>query len=411
MLDSNEERRFTMADSRIVPIWRKLLVAALVLLVTCATLIITAIFIFLAPRGAFNHTDFFAIWSFARFEIENPAALIYDHKAQQDFLLSLDPTFPEPMPFPYPPIYLFVLRPLGWLSYPVARTFWSATTFLAYMAAVCSPGWRLRVVLPALLSPASAINLVFGQNGFLTAALLIGGIRLAPSRPFAGGILLGLLAYKPQFGLLVAIALFAGGLWQAALAAALTVAVAVAASLFAFGWEAWTAWVIAMPDYLAILNADRARLLHFMPTVFANMVALGASDRLAETVQFVVTATAAAAVWLAFRRAPATLPHKAFLRRDGKGDTDRAAVLAVAAVLASPYALVYDLPLVGASIALVVAEYGPTLSVLELLTLGAAALLPAGMALDLIPPISATGVGLLLGLILLRCRGGAQGFS
>ena len=100
---------------------------------------------------------------------------------------------------------------------------------LAYLVAVCAPAWRLRTVLVALFAPASVINLGFGQNGFLTAALLIGGIRLTPSRQLIGGALLGLLAYKPQFGLVVAVAVIAAGLWRAAFAAVLTIGAASAA--------------------------------------------------------------------------------------------------------------------------------------------------------------------------------------
>jgi hypothetical protein len=37
--------------------------------------------------------------------------------------------------------------------------------------------------LLALLAPAAAVNLLHGQNGFLTAALMIGGIGLARWRP------------------------------------------------------------------------------------------------------------------------------------------------------------------------------------------------------------------------------------
>jgi hypothetical protein len=365
-----------------------------VLLSVYMTMAFVAIFALHAMSGEFHHWDFFGIWSWARFEIEHPAALIYDHAAQQAFLLSLDPTFPMPMPFPYPPFYLLLIRPLGWLSYPVAQALWSATTLLAYIVAVCAPAWRLRIVLPALLAPAIAINLLYGQNGFLTAALLVGGVRLAPSRPVAGGVLLGLLAYKPQFGLLVVIALVAARMWRAAAVAAFTVVAAVLASLLAFGPEPWTAWARAMPDFVAIVDANRERLLPLMPTALANALALGASDRLAGAIQFVATAAAAAVVWFAFKRAPPAYPG---------GTAGRTAVLATASILAAPYAFVYDMTLVAAAVAIVVAEYGATLSAIETLALGLAALLPAFMLLDTIP-LGAAVHGLLLALILRRCR-------
>ena len=55
-----------------------------------------------------------------------------------------------------------------------------------------------------------------GQNGFLTAAL-IGGRRCCNwrTRPLLAGLLLGLLTYKPHFGLLFPVALIFGGYWRA----------------------------------------------------------------------------------------------------------------------------------------------------------------------------------------------------
>src|SRR5258708_29904533 len=78
-----------------------------------------------ALSGDRAHNDFFAIWGWARFEIAHPPSQIYDHAAQKAFLLSLDSQVPGPMPFAYPPTYLLLIRPLGWLSYPVAYAIWS----------------------------------------------------------------------------------------------------------------------------------------------------------------------------------------------------------------------------------------------------------------------------------------------
>lgn len=330
------------------------------------------------------HLDFVGIWSWARMAIERPPAEIYDHARQQAFLLSLDPGFPVPMPFPYPPPYLLLIAPLGWLSYPAARAIWSAATLLAYMAAVGAPDWRPRTMTLALLAPASAVNLLYGQNGFLTAALLIGGVRLAPTWPVCGGVLLGLLAYKPQFGLVVVAALAAAKMWRAGVAAAAAVAAATAASLIAFGVAPWIAWVGAMPDFVAIVDAQRARLLHLMPTGLSNVLALGASDRVAWAAQGAAIGLAVAAVWFFFRRANGRIA---------------AAALAVAAVLASPYAFVYDLTLVGAAIALLAGEpdlaYPAATAALAIV----AAIWPAAMLLDLAPPLASVVHGALLGAI------------
>jgi alpha-1,2-mannosyltransferase len=276
---------------------------------------------------------------------------------------------------------------LGWLSYPVAQAIWSGATLLCYAAALWGRQARSQTALLALLAPATAMNLLYGQNGFLTAALLVGGIRLAPSRPVLGGVLLGLLSYKPQFGLLVPIALAAAALWRVALVAAFTVAIVAAASLLAFGVEPWIAWIQAMPEFGEIVSSERAHLLHLMPTALSDALALGASDRLATIIQGAVTIAAAAGVWYAFRRG---------LRRSA------AAVLALASVLASPYAFIYDLTLVGAAIALIATERNTVLSAVEVLVLAVAMLLPVGMFLNAIPPMATVVHGAVFGMILLR---------
>jgi hypothetical protein len=272
------------------------------------------------------------------------------------------------------------------------------------MVAVCAPAWRPRLVLPALLAPATAVNLAVGQNGFLIAALLIAGIRLTPSWPVAGGVLLGLLAFKPHFGLLVAIALVAAGWWRTALAAALTVMAMAAASIYAFGSEAWTAWASSARGFVSILDQHRADLLPLMPTVLTNALALGASDRLAGAMQFAATAAAAAAVWFAFKQPASRGPAAKY----GWGSAGKAAVLATASLLASPYAFAYDMTLVAAAVALIVGEYWTTLSAAEVLVLGVASLLPAGILLHAMPPLSAAWLGLLLALVVLRCRRAAH---
>jgi hypothetical protein len=344
-----------------------------------------------AASGFPAHSDFFGIWSWARFEIEQPPERIYDHAAQQGFLLSLDPHFPGPMQFGYPPTYLLMIRPLGLLSYPVAHAAWSGVTFLAYLAAVWCPRAWWWAALIVIFAPATLANLLAGQNGFLSAALLVGGIRLASWRPVLGGVLLGLLSYKPQFGILIVIALVAARLWRTIFAAAITIAVMAAVTLIAFGEKPWSAWIGSLPGFGTIWYAQHLLLLHKMPTVLSNALALGSGLRFAVAMQAVVTVAVAAAVWMTFR-------HKPRLSSAG--------VLAVASILATPYAFSYDLTLVSAAVALVAVDYGTALSRAEVLVLTAAWLLPLGMALDILPPVSTVVLGIFLALILRRLLGG-----
>ena len=60
----------------------------------------------------------------------------------------------------------------------------------------------------------------------------------------------------------------------------------------------------------------------------------------------------------------------------------------MASVLASPYAFVYDLTLVAAAVALIATDAASTLGAAEVLVLAAAFLLPAGIFLNLVPPVA-----------------------
>ena len=63
-------------------------------------------------------------------------------------------------------------------------------------------------------------NTLVGQNGFLTAALIGGTLYLMPMRPVLAGICLGLLSYKPQYGLLFPLVLIAASQWTVFVSAA-----------------------------------------------------------------------------------------------------------------------------------------------------------------------------------------------
>lgn len=101
---------------------------------------------------------------------------------------------------------------------------------------------RPGAALAALAFPAAFWNAGCGQNGFLSAALIAGGLAALERRPVLAGVLFGLMTYKPHLGLMIPLALMAGGCWRALWAAALTALGVAAASLLAFGPEAWFAF-------------------------------------------------------------------------------------------------------------------------------------------------------------------------
>jgi hypothetical protein len=274
--------------------------------------------------------DFFAFWSFARFAAENPAAAIYDPAQLGPFQHALDARFHSFYPFPYPPIFLLILRPLAALPFIPAYFVWIGLTFVAYLLAAAPGPWpRIPRLALAAAAPSTLFSLFSGQNGLLTAALLVGGLRVVGSRPVLGGMLLGALVYKPQMAVLVPIALLSARCWRGLLAAALTIVGLSAICAAAFGPEIWPAWVHGIPVYLSLIDAHRNELAQLMPTVTAALVTLGVPPAPQQAVQLVLTCSVGLAVWHLFRAGTTPLAI---------------AFLAAGMFVATPYALIYDLP-------------------------------------------------------------------
>src|SRR5205823_2454071 len=131
--------------------------------------------------------------------------------------------------------------PYGW-----GLAIWLVASLAAYLAAIRAILPGSQTLLLAAAFPGVFVNIGHGQNGFLTAALLGGALHLIDRRPWLSGALIGLLAYKPQFGVLIPIALLAGGRWRSFGAATATVAALVAVSLATLGSGVWHAFADSM---------------------------------------------------------------------------------------------------------------------------------------------------------------------
>jgi alpha-1,2-mannosyltransferase len=238
----------------------------------------------------------------------------------------------------YPPFFLAVAALLALLPYALALFLWQGATLAFYvsaMRAITGPD-RLALLL-ALAFPAVFINLGHGHNGFLTAALMTGALLQLDKRPVAAGILFGLMAYKPQFGLLVPFVLAASGRWRTFGAAAATVAVLAVVSSLAFGVDVWRAFVDSMTFTREIVLERGDTGWHKIQSTFAWARMWGASVGLAYLAQATVTlCVGGAVVWLWRTAAPFAL---------------KAAALPLATLLATPYSLDYDLMLLAPAIA------------------------------------------------------------
>ena len=335
--------------------------------------------------------DSFAVWSWGRFIDEHPAAAIYDPAALRAAQLALGMDPGASYPFAYPPSYLLVLWPLGTLPGWLSPALLMGISLPLYLWATLGRAWRWPALLAALAAPTTAIAVVAGQSGFLAAALLAGGLRLAAAGPVVGGVLLGLLTYKPQLGLLVPVALVAARLWRTLAAAALTaVFLAGLTSLF-FGIAAWPSWAASIPAFSRQFAAESSEIVHLMPTPLAALVQLGIALPLAQALQWAATAAAASVVWMLFRGGSSRLASAGLL---------------VAALLATPYAFVYDMPILATAIIWLALERqrsGDAFGTGEVLAMILAMLSPMTLTAGQSSfPLAALSLVLLLGLIVRR---------
>jgi alpha-1,2-mannosyltransferase len=242
----------------------------------------------------------------------------------------------------YPPYFLFIAGALAEMPYGVALTVWQASTLLLYLMmiwlilqprlhgaqiarSVMTSDW----LLLALAFPAVLINVGHGQNGFLTAALLGGGLATLNRWPLLAGVLFGLLVYKPQFGLMIPVALIAGGYWRSIVAAAATAALLTLVTTFAFGPPVWHAFLASTHFSRTVVLEQGATGWEKIQSLFSWARMWGAPIPLAYAVQGVLTlALGVALVWLWRGTTSAAL---------------KAASLCLAAILATPYTLDYDM--------------------------------------------------------------------
>ncbi|TGN94379.1 glycosyltransferase family 87 protein [Burkholderia sp. USMB20] len=240
------------------------------------------------------------------------------------------------LPWLYPPTMLLFVLPLGWLPYMFALVLWIGVTYALFAVTIRATVQRDAALLCALAFPGAFLAVIVGQTSLLTATLAGCGLLMLNRRPVIAGICFGLLTMKPQMAILFPLALLCAAQWRALAAWAATIAGGCALSTLAFGLGAWFAFAHGIHDAAQLVGAGHARLAR-MPTVFALATLAGWPAYVARGLQLLSAATAAIAVVYAWRGACSYAL--------------RAATLACACLIVSPYLYDYDLTWYGLVIA------------------------------------------------------------
>ena len=300
--------------------------------------------------------DYTNVWAGGVLAATGQISTLFDHEAYSAWLRAF---FALPLAnheWSYPPSLLLLSVPLSRLPLYGSYAIWSAGTLAVLWLALRAGRLPLAVCVMVLASPGVLNNIEFGQNGALTAALLVGALLLAERRPVLAGFLMGLLSIKPHLGILLPVCVIASRNWRSAVAAGLTALALILVTALAFGWQVWTLFVSETePLMRSILDAPWPMRYQFNAvTVFVLARALGADLYAAYVVQALVALAAAAVAWRAWRL-PAVDP------------TARMALMVCLGLLATPYAFSYDLVAYSVAVAALVAAGGWRFTPLEVL--------------------------------------------
>lgn len=286
-------------------------------------------------------TDFVNVWAAGKLALEGHPAQAWDWDIQKQVELALlKQDFVGHFAWHYPPPFLFVASLLAQFPYAVAFIGWAAFSMVPYLAVMRAIIGRNAGLVVAIGFPAVFLNILVGQNGFLTASLIGGMLYLMPTRPVLAGICLGLLSYKPQYGLLFPLVLIAAAEWTVLFTAAIVTVTIAVASWLAFGTESWQAFFHWIPMFSqAFLTEGRAPWFK-MQSIFALVRYVGGGEQLGWIFQWVLTAALAVTLVVMWR---SRLPYAL-----------KAAMLAAATLLTTPYLFMYDLVVLGIAVAFLI---------------------------------------------------------
>jgi len=328
--------------------------------------------------------DFVVFWTVGKMALKGAALSAYDwnreHAAE---LAAIGHPFWQLLGWYYPPLFLAVVMVPATLPYVPAFIVWCLVTLGLYAATVASIAHRRVAFIVACAAPWVPIELILGQNGFLSAAIIGLALLQLERRPALSGLVLGLLSFKPQLAILFPFALAAGGYWRAFGWAALGLCLWNGLAAALFGFESYVAFVHAMS-----IAADN-HLVHSTPgwyklqSPYGLARALGASSSFAWCLQIAASLSAALGVTICWQNKAISFEIKA-------------ALLICALMIATPYLLHYDIPIIGAGAAFLFRDR--PFDKFELVAMGAAIPLLFAPAL---PGLSVLPIALLAALVLL----------
>ncbi len=291
--------------------------------------------------GRFKGTDYIYFYVMGSLIAEGRADALYEPDAHlAEGRRRIDPQLNLYAPYTnYGPQVAAAFAPLSRLTFGRSLAVFLILTALAYAASVCLV-WRLTPalgpygVLVAILaagSPAFFTLIRYAQLSGLSLLLLsLALVALVRDRRFLAGVVIGLMVFKPQLGVVIALVMILAGEWRVVAGAAVAASAELAAAWLVSGSNVMRQYVDVLvtlardPSLVQIYPGEVHSLRGFVHLLTASPLVLSVASILAVV----------AAVWIGLRT-----------WKSGAPVTMKWGVLVVLTVLASPHLLTYDLML------------------------------------------------------------------
>ncbi|MDG1289502.1 MAG: glycosyltransferase family 87 protein [Lentibacter sp.] len=185
------------------------------------------------------------------------------------------------MTWTYPPHFNLPLQGLALFGVGWGYLLFTGSSFALFVWSMMRLSQDATIWVLPLILPALVINLLTGQNGFLTAGLmaLFAGLSLTEQGGKAGFVL-GLLTYKPHLGLGLGLAALLRGGWRMVAMAMLTLLVLLLLATYLYGSDIWNTFRNSVSTSGTILEAGEYKLAR-MITPFALLSSIGLAPSLA----------------------------------------------------------------------------------------------------------------------------------
>lgn len=314
--------------------------------------------VFIFGEGAWPPlpADFSVYWAGGQKVLAGDASFVYDGLRFDNYLGHLHETEPRGgLRFPYPPSMFLLIWPLGFLPFPIAWVMFLIPGMVGffYIARRLTDNVTAIGMTFAIGGPIHSIQL--GQNGFYTAALLVGGLlALNRSKPLAG-FMIALLAIKPHLAVVAFLALLYWREWRALAWAIGTSFGMVLLSSLLFGPSIWIDFLVGNSTFAGEVAASKETLIQPMQQTFFALL-IGSYGMIWALLFHVAIALAALFVCIQIKDRQLAI-----------------AAVAAATVIVTPYAYLYDSTMLVLACALLI-QHDRQLSLLLALCIATTAL-------------------------------------